>query len=399
MTTPAFLPQDANSLAAVRYYTALDPYYFSVDNRPLQDLSTNITTISSGGGDSARRGVLLTELALSSVFQYLFQTSNTNGFVSGLEVSYPATNTLQINPGGLYQTLAVNTNISTPVIKQGLLLAAQQFTLVQPTVSGQSINYLIEAQYQDLSTADMASSPLPFLDSTNQFLPCVLLNGQVALQMKAGVSAPTGTQTTPTTDVGWVPLYVVTVTYGITNPVVTAATSSPAFKGLHKGLAPVTLPSGGATTTTIAGISTLTLQKSGTEGVALSIPLRNGFPPSENFPNAYKPINLKLVYSSDVAGGNFAMQLQYLALSAGSSTAGSYTTTAIEAVPMNVSANSITNYTTVTAVIPPTAFSGFLSNSWTVTAEKLFVQLQRVPGNAADTATGNFFLHDVIVYQ
>jgi hypothetical protein len=399
MSTPAFVPQDANSLTQVRYYTALDPYYYSVDNRPLQDLATNITTISSGGGDSARRSVLLTELALSSIFQELFQTANVNGFVSGLNVSYPAPNTLQIGPGALYQTSVINANIGTPVIKQGLLLAAQQFTLVFPSVPGQSINYLIEAQYQDLSTTNMQSSPLPFLDSTNQFLPCLLLNGQVSLQLKAGVSAPTSTQTTPTPDPGWTPLYVVTVTYGVANPVVVAAQNAPSFKGMHKGVNPVSLPSGGATTTAIAGISTLTFQKSGTEGVALPIPLRNGFPPTENFPNPYKPINFKFVYSSDVSGGNFAMQIQYLAVNSGGSTGGTYTSTAIEAIPISVSANAVTSYNTAVATIPSSSFSGFLNNVWAVTAQKLFVQLQRVPGNAADTATGNLFLHDVIVYQ
>ena len=88
MTTPAFVAQDQSSLTEVRYYTPFDPYYYTVDNRPLQDISSNIVTISSGGGDSARRAVLLSELAMSDMFRDLY-SGNTNGFISGLNITNP----------------------------------------------------------------------------------------------------------------------------------------------------------------------------------------------------------------------------------------------------------------------------------------------------------------------
>lgn len=399
MSTPGFVPQDPNSLTPVRYYTPFDPYYFSVDNRPLQDLATNITSISSGGGDSARRAVLLTELAVSSVLRELFSTTNAAGYVSGLDVSFLGSNTLQINPGALYVTAALNASIGTAVVKQALLLNNVQFTVTQPGTAGQSVNYLVEAQYLDLSAANMPASHLPFVDATNSFLPCLLLNGELSLQIKVGTAAATGSQVTPTVDAGWTPLYVVTLTNGVTNPSIALAANAPSIRGLNRATIPVALPTGGATSSTVAGVSTLTFPESGTTGASMPIPLNAVTLSNGMFPNPYAPIKLNLIYSSDQAGGNFAMQVKYLATGVGDSTAGSYVSSTVEAVPMNVAANSLLSYSTATAVIPASAFSGFVGGSWAVTKQKLFVILQRVPGNAADTAAGNFYLHDVIAYQ
>ena len=402
MSTPGFVAQDADSLAAIRYYTPLDPYFYSVDNRPLTDLASNITTISEGGGDSARRAVLLTQCAMSSVFQELFSTTNANGFVSGLTVSYPVANTVQINPGALYQTTVLNASLSTPIIKQALLLAAQQFTIVQPTTSGQSISYLIEVQYQDLSSTNMATSPLPYLDPTNTFLPCLLLNGQLGMQLKAGTSGPSGSQVVPTPDAGWVGLYVVTATYGQSSPVISAYTSAPKFRGLRRPSVPVPLATGGATVTSFFGCPAWQFPKSGSTGVAMPISLSQSVTlfDAGSYPNPYVPIKMQLTFSSDVAGGNFALQVGYNAIASGGSTAGSLTTTAIDAAPMTVAANSMTQFQTVNCVVPATVFAGLnASNQWAVTDLKLFLTLNRISGNGADTSTGNFFLHDVILYQ
>lgn len=42
-----------DSLVNVNFYTALDPYYYTVDNRPLNDLDTNIRTIATAADVSA----------------------------------------------------------------------------------------------------------------------------------------------------------------------------------------------------------------------------------------------------------------------------------------------------------------------------------------------------------
>lgn len=395
MSTPGFIAQDSNSLTQVRYYTQFDPYHYAVDNRPLTDLAQNITTISSGGGDSARRAVLINELAMASVFQELFTNPNNSYVASGLSVSYPGSNIITVNPGAVYQAQATNDVVAQTIVKQALLFSPVSFNLVSPSNAGNSITYVIEAQFSDLTSGNMASSALPasFLDSTNTFLPCLLLNKELKLQLKAGTQAPTGTQVEPAIDPGWFGLYTVIVTYGVTNPTVYAQASAPFIKGLNYESVPVALSANSATMTNVAGIPSFTFAHGSTQGVALPIPLRS------NNTNPYVPIKLRLAFSGDAAGGNFALQLSYLAVGVGASTGTTPTLTPIETVAMNVAANAMQTYATATAVIPSTAFSGFVNNSWTINSEKLFVILNRIGGDVSDTNTGNLRLHDIVAFQ
>lgn len=395
MSTPAFVAQDSNSLAAIRYYTQFDPYHYAVDNRPLTDLASNITTISSGGGDSARRAVLLNQLAISSIYQELFTNASNSMVISGLTVSYPGSNIITVNPGAVYQAQATNDAIAQTIVKQALLFAPVSFNLVAPSNAGTSIAYVIEAQFSDLSTTNMPSSGLPasFLDNTNSFLPCLLLNKELKLQLKAGTQAPTGTQVEPAVDAGWFPLYTIVVTYGVTNPVVYANANAPAIKGLLHSTNPVALLTNSATQVAVAGIPAWNFADASTQGISVPVPLR-----SQNT-NPYVPIKLRIAFSGDVAGNNFAIQLSYLAVGVGESTTAAVTTTAVETVAMNVSANAMQTYATATAIIPSTAFSAFVNNKWSVSKEKLFVTLNRLGSNAGDTNTGNLRIHDVVAFQ
>jgi hypothetical protein len=395
MSTPGFVAQDSNSLTTVRYFTQFDPYHYAVDNRPLTDLAQNIATIGSGGGDSARRAVLINELSLASVFQELFSNANNSMVMSGLSVSFPGSNIITINPGSVYQAQATNDAIAQTIVKQALLFAPVSFNLVSPTNAGTSISYVVEAQFSDLSSVNMASSGLPasFLDSTNSFLPCLLLNKELKLQLKAGTQAPTGTQVEPAIDAGWFPLYTFVTTFGITNPTVFANSAAPFLKGINLSVDAAALLSNSATQTTVAGIPAWTFANAATQGVAVPVPLR-----SQNT-NPYVPIKLRIAFSGDAAGNNFALQLSYLATGVGDSTTSGLTTTGVETVAMNVSANAVQTYATATAIIPSTAFSGFVNNQWVINKEKLFVTLNRLGSNAADTNTGNLRIHDIVVFQ
>lgn len=395
MSTPGFVPQNSSSLSTVRYYTQFDPYHYAVDNRPLQDLASNISTISSGGGDSARRAVLINELAQASIFQELFSNANNSMVVSGLSVSYPSLNVLQINPGAVYQAQATNDSIAQTIFKQALLYAPVTFNLVSPSSAGNSIAYVIEAQFSDLSSANMATSAFPasFLDSTNTFLPCLLLNKELKLRLKAGTQAPTGTQTEPTIDPGWFALYTVVVTYGVSNPTVYANANAPFIKGINHSVNSQALLSNSATQIAVAGIPTWSFADGSTQGVAVPVPLRS------NNTNPYVPIKLRLALSGDTAGGNFAIQLSYLAVGVGSSTTTSLTVTNVETIAMNVASNAMQTYATATAIIPSTAFAGFVNNAWAINREKLFVTLNRLGSNASDTNTGNLRIHDIVVFQ
>ena len=111
------------------------------------------------------------------------------------------------------------------LVKMGVTLATTPFTLTAPVVAGQSINYLIEASFLE---SDTNAVVLPYYNASNPAMPYsgpsnsgAAQNTQriqrAQLQLKAGASATTGTQTTPSVDSGWVGLWVITVNYGMTS--------------------------------------------------------------------------------------------------------------------------------------------------------------------------------------
>jgi hypothetical protein len=94
-----------------------------------------------------------------------------------------------------------------------------------PVSSGQSIAYLIQAAF---SETDATAVVLPYYNASNPASPYsgpansgAAQNTQrvqsVFIGVKAGTSATTGTQVTPTPDSGFVGLYVVTVAFGATS--------------------------------------------------------------------------------------------------------------------------------------------------------------------------------------
>jgi len=111
-----------------------------------------------------------------------------------------------------------------PLVKMGINPTPTNFTLVAPTTSGYSTNFLIQVAFQE---ADAMPVVLPYFNAAdptiaysgpgNSGLPQNTVRTQRAqLQLKAGVPAVAGTQLTPPVDSGWVGLYVVTVSYGQT---------------------------------------------------------------------------------------------------------------------------------------------------------------------------------------
>jgi hypothetical protein len=127
---------------------------------------------------------------------------------------------LQTVDGTAYGSLPADT--TDQIIKQGIQLGSVTLATPAPATAGQSINYLIEASYQDLDTTLVVP---PFFNSSNPQVPFSGQNnngaplptqrkGTVVLQAKAGAAAATGSQATPAPDAGFVGLYVVTVANG-----------------------------------------------------------------------------------------------------------------------------------------------------------------------------------------
>nr|WP_318233135.1 tail fiber domain-containing protein [Cupriavidus sp. CV2] len=194
--------------------------------------------------------------ALGKLAAALFGTST---IVNGLSCvpTGPASMQVIINPGEIYSQANIEASVcgtlpadtTHQILKQGILLDA--FTtaagaLAAPGTAGQSINYLIQAQYAD---SDVSIDPttgntpvvLQFYNASNPTQPwsgpggngqtsTTFRKGIVSLQVKAGIAATTGTQTTPAPDAGYTGLWVVTVANGqttITSTSIAQAANAP----------------------------------------------------------------------------------------------------------------------------------------------------------------------------
>jgi hypothetical protein len=105
---------------------------------------------------------------------------------------------------------------SSNIIKVGINLAPTNLGVCNaaPATPGYSVNYLIAAAFQE---NDANSVNMPFYNASGA--PTVWVqNGTraqtVVFSVTGGPAAPTGTQQTPTSPAGYVPLWVVTVTNG-----------------------------------------------------------------------------------------------------------------------------------------------------------------------------------------
>ena len=154
--------------------------------------------------------------------------------VEGLSVSptSPAGLNVLVGSGQIYSLQDVDVtaygalpaDTSDTIVKQGLLMTAQTLATPAPTTTGYSINYLIQATYQDQDTNVVV---LPYFNSANPLQPLAGQNnsgvaqpterqGVCVVAVKAGAAATTGSQTTPAPDPGYTALAVVTVANGQT---------------------------------------------------------------------------------------------------------------------------------------------------------------------------------------
>ncbi len=166
---------------------------------------------------------------------YLAQaTLGTTTVADGLSCTptVPASMTISVGPGSITQLGVVDplafgslpADSTDPLVKMGINLTSTSFTLSAPSTSGQSVNYLIEASFQESDTNPIvlpyynaANPSQPYTGPANSGTPQNTQRTQrVQLQLKAGAPANTGSQLTPAVDNGWVGLYVLTIAYGQT---------------------------------------------------------------------------------------------------------------------------------------------------------------------------------------
>lgn len=143
-----------------------------------------------------------------------------NGFTC-TQNSIPDLNVL-IGPGEIYQMAVIDSTLygvlpidSHIIFKQGINLDALPdgtLTFTAPTTPGDSVNYLIEFALQE---SDINDENREFYNASPQVVPTIRQD-DVFIKALAGTPAPTGTQTTPAAEAGFVGGFVVTIAYGQT---------------------------------------------------------------------------------------------------------------------------------------------------------------------------------------
>ncbi len=158
----------------------------------------------------------------------------TNTITDGLVCSptNPASLAVTVGPGSITQIAPVDNlaygsmpaNTTDLVVKMGINTESTTFVLTAPASVGQSVNYVIEASFQEIDADPVV---LPYYNASNPAqsfsgpansgaVQNTLRNQRVQLQLKAGIPGNTGSQTTPAVDTGWVGLYQITVANGQT---------------------------------------------------------------------------------------------------------------------------------------------------------------------------------------
>ena len=174
-----------NSLVNVRYYTPNDIYYYTIDNRPLTDLDSNITTLAN----------IVDAVLQGPPFPYMDDTSST---VNTITCSTPVfAQGATLNPGQVAGVKVANTNTGPATLNVN---STGNFPILSATGALQGGELVSGKQYL-FSWSSSASSWL-LLASTGGALPVGRAQGNeqaVQLQQALTLLTPTATATvTPT---------------------------------------------------------------------------------------------------------------------------------------------------------------------------------------------------------
>ena len=114
-------------------------------------------------------------IGIGYLAQSVFGTNSVAAIGLACTPTGPASMTVNVGPGTItgyseidpnaYGSLGTNTN---PLLKMGINQTSTAFTLTAPSTSGQSINYLIEATFQE---TDGTPVVLPYLNPSNPAQP------------------------------------------------------------------------------------------------------------------------------------------------------------------------------------------------------------------------------------
>ena len=143
---------------------------------------------------------------------------------ASMKVVIGAGSMTQLGPVDLLAYGSIAADQTGQIVKMGINSDATSFTLSAPISVGQSINYLVEATFQEVDSNPLV---LPYYNAAN---PVQSFSGpgnsgaaqntvrtqRVSLQLKPGAPGNTGSQITPSADNGWIGLYQISIAYGQT---------------------------------------------------------------------------------------------------------------------------------------------------------------------------------------
>lgn len=218
MSTPPF-----NSTSAefddIRFYTEFDPYYYTVDNRPIQDLAGN-ADVAASAADAGRSGVVIGALAESALNSGAMGHANK---VVGLGITNPTTGVVTIAPGVLLTLQGINSGDGREILKKAALPFSANLNTPHPVTLGKEVRHLIQIRHRDFGPG----VSYPYYIGDNPFAASTQLNGWLELAVITGNEADTGASVDPTPTAGWTPLYVAKAIAGQT--VVTISDASGAL--------------------------------------------------------------------------------------------------------------------------------------------------------------------------
>ncbi len=161
-------------------------------------------------------------------------TLGTSAAVDGLAIgpTTPPSMNIVVSPGSITQFGPLDSSaygsiaadVSDTIVKMGVLLGQVTLGIAAPPTPGTTIAYLLEASFTEndqnpvvLPYYNAANPAQPYLGPNNTLQAQATLRQQtVTLNLKAGAAAPSGTQTLPPLDPGWVSLGAIEVSAGAT---------------------------------------------------------------------------------------------------------------------------------------------------------------------------------------
>lgn len=218
MSTPNFNPT-VEQFGDVRLYTEMDPYYYTIDNRPLQDLSSNAAKLGASA-DAARRAALIEAMCSSAVYSGVFGSAQK---LVGLKATATTSSTITVDPGVMLSPGSISAGDGRQVLRAAASPLPVVLNCPAPVTLGREFTYVVQVQFKDISGA----ITYPNYDSTNAFLPPTLLNGFLDMNVVVGAEANTGASVAPSVTPGWTPLYTVVSVAGASYPVLTVSASAP----------------------------------------------------------------------------------------------------------------------------------------------------------------------------